>query len=78
MFWSEEWNRRQTDRRMDRIIARLVPVAQQKHVSQTVCLSHGDFDSRFAQAGQAEKHLYSNPSQHFAWSELQLRWAAAG
>jgi len=24
---------------------------------QSVCLSHGDFDSRFAQAGQAEKHL---------------------
>jgi hypothetical protein len=42
---------------MDRIIAWLPPVSQQKHVSQSVCLSHGDFDSRFAQAGQAEKHL---------------------
>jgi len=56
MFWFEEQNRRQRNRHMDRIIAWLVPVSQQKHVSQSVCLSHGDFDSRFAQAGQAEKH----------------------
>jgi hypothetical protein len=51
MFWFEEQNRRQTDRHMDRIIARLPPVSQQKHVSQSVCLSHGDFDRRFAHAG---------------------------
>jgi len=48
MFCFEEQNRRQRDRHMDRIIVWLVPVAQQKHVSQSVCLSHGDFDSRFA------------------------------
>jgi len=39
MFWFEEQNRRQRDRHMDRIIVWLVPVAQQKHVSQSVCLT---------------------------------------
>jgi hypothetical protein len=60
MFWFEEQNRRQRDRHMDRIIAWLVPVSQQKHVSQSVTLSvclTVTLIAGFAQAGQAEEHL---------------------